>query len=479
MIRECTTKKCWENVSSTVEMNELAVMNMREYYDMKTRMNISFLERIKKEDLDLIHTLSFSSCFTIYHHEESICTEISQRIKAGEFIPKDVFILWACAQNFLKSAKFISTYYIDSHCVDFEGPGMQKYKEATMRSLKGHAIADGSRSRKYIANMPRMVNQLGLNFFNPLHFRQSLLTAYFKAVMSAAEGMNFLKESSTDDRMKAFYAQTGERYKAAAIEAYREHVYKGEYASNPQRESAYILAQVRDRIGDAHPLIDFYVTLHQERQRQKQEKRERNTREKQLKIEVIQAGQEERRVREIRELEEVNQRQKEAETSSKIIKAGATRPTSEPLFEVFAMENRGGREKKEPVVISKNEQRRLDREGKGKEKFVEEDNQSFEEEEPNEIVLDSPTYETFQCLTGQSVDRNVTLSDVVKLLTELRCIIKPGGNHIKAKAPNGGAWTLPPEWDGPIPAPYRAELNEFLQGTMDIDPQFVVLKNKK
>ena len=56
-------------------------------------------------------------------------------------------------------------------------------------------------------------------------------------------------------------------------------------------------------------------------------------------------------------------------------------------------------------------------------------------------------------LSKNKLDKNINRDQVIALLVEFRCsITAAGGSHQKATAPNGAEWTIPREWDGPIPS---------------------------
>lgn len=93
------------------------------------------------------------------------------------------------------------------------------------------------------------------------------------------------------------------------------------------------------------------------------------------------------------------------------------------------------------------------------------------EEVLSPIFLKTPDYQVFLSLVGQSQDRSISLDQVKILLTALNCNITTGhGRHQKATAENNQMWTIPGEWDGPIPHYYRQQLMDFLLADMDIDP---------
>lgn len=259
-----------------------------------------------------------------------------------------------------------------------------------------------------------------------------------------------------NDQISALYKAKEAEHLEQAIQAYHDHIYQGEYKNHPTKETEYILASLESLAENEKPLRDFYSKLRKERRdhdisqviREGKEKREREETAKKKIYEEQRKAIEERANK---------QRALHATTTSE-----STSPHELPSFDEKEIE---------PCIQEKMKKKTRGEAHTPLLQIIEKEKAPLTVE-PKIITLNSENYSVFQCLTGEKYDRNITLEKVLTLLkTGFSCKITNatgGGSHRKATAPNNYVWTIPPEWKGKIPAPYRNELMNFLLVNMGI-----------
>jgi hypothetical protein len=276
-----------------------------------------------------------------------------------------------------------------------------------------------------------------------------------------------LKEASqmvgqflTDNQMlKQAYETKAHGHLESAYKAYKGRIYENEYAGDPEKERQFILATLESFVGNDGPLRDFYCGLHQERRENQRQS-------------IVCGITEARRTAQLQERLVKEQTRDQEQARQNKLKTETTTTTTVPEMHAFEDNGKGKEKYKAPEKRVKEKRHFFG----PMPKPADPQNEAINAPIRQVISLDADNYYVFQCLTGGTYNRHITLEQVLTLLGKgLHCGFSlAGGSHNKATAPNHQMWTIPPAWNGPIPDHYRSQLMKFLLDKMDIDPDDVV-----
>lgn len=263
-----------------------------------------------------------------------------------------------------------------------------------------------------------------------------------------------IKHLQTDHpTLSTMYQEKGQEHLDLAFQLYKEKIYKDEYAHDAERADAFISARLEALAGNDEPIKTFYCTL----------RHDYHHRQRQVIARQIKAEQEERRIHEEKEHELTEQKAQRQQSRLKRLdlSSGTTTTSLDPL--IFE----SGPEEKYKAPTPR---------VKSKTHGTPSSPPSLETKEAETLLINKKTillepdnYYVYQSLTGEIYNKNITLKQVLHLLTNLQCTLSLGkGSHNKATAPNNHIWTIPPSWDGPIPAYYHGQLMEFLLHGMGV-----------
>lgn len=299
----------------------------------------------------------------------------------------------------------------------------------------------------------------------PQDYVQFLQGSYCGLLKGASNTVS--KLVGVNDQITVLYQRKAQDHLALAIKTYREKIYQGGYKNDPEKESEFILASLENLAENEEPLMDFYAKL----RLAKQARREHAI------AQMIREEQEERQRQEIAKQKQYEEKRKVLEERAAIQRNFQTSPVPDA-------ENLPSPCAKDPMpCIQKKEKIKTRGEAHPPSIEIIEKEKKVIEVERKIITLNRDNYYVFQCLTGENYNRNISLQSVITLLkTGFSCDITNaigGGSHKKATAPNNYVWTIPPEWKGPIPAPYRSELMHFLLVNMGIIEGLLEVKSGK
>jgi hypothetical protein len=307
------------------------------------------------------------------------------------------------------------------------------------------------------------------SLLNPHDFIRLPWTTYCGALHKASLIINTLSATCNNEVLAKLYLERAQKNAHNAFSFYKENVYHGQYNQNTETEQAFIQAQLNDIAGNPTPLNEFYRALHQ-RRREKQSQKI---------VEMIKTQQnlhhqEEKKRR--KQAIEKSQQKMEGEVKSLYQEESTDEPAS--FLEITtAVTNQSPVVRETPQeTISKKTKRR----GIANSPLLPANDTLNVEPGRNKLFLSPNDHHVFHSLTGGVLNRNISLQQVKTLLASpaIGCKItthNSGSSHAKATAPNGKMWTIPKAWDGPIPAYYRLQLNDFFQEALEIDPEDVIL----
>lgn len=412
-------------------------------------------------DLHVTLALSLNKTLNIYTHANGQFLELCQ----PTVITMQYYKLLMDNVNLtLKILDYLSIYIMDSSLDFIVYTESGRKKKSTGKNNMGR----GGKIKSTSYPSPS-----GKNVASVLHPRDFIVlpwTTYCGGLQSASVTMNTLSTQCIPQLQQA-YVQKAEQHAMDAFNFYKKNVYQGEYANDLEVEKAFIKARLADIVGNPAPLSEFYKAL---RQRHRDEQHQKL-------LKIIKAEQEVQRQQE----EERRQQEVAKKAQQKVTKILPEAEDSNNLLGVSSPEMISTSINQPSVVIESSPKTRLNGE-KIKTHGIPSPQQTSLlndmptlKEERKKIILSSDNHHVFHSLTGGKFDRSISLGEVKTLLTSpaLGCKISTGGSHPgKATALNGKMWTIPSPWQGPIPHYYRQQLNEFLQNSMEIDPDDVVLK---
>lgn len=375
-----------------------------------------------KEGSDVYYNLALHS--DIYQEPESM--QKYQSIVKNMTLVKDILVLF-------------ENYLTDSF-VPFEWELVED-NPSHKTSRRGRAKASPSKETKPTTPL-----------LNPEDCVPIILSTYCGMLKRAGDTITQLQ--TDNPLLMKMYQEKGRVHINLANNIYKEKIYKGEYAHDPEKVDTFILARLEALAGNEEALRVFYRTLTQDYQH----------RQRQVIVRHIRTEQEERQCQEERErhlAEEIAQRRQAHLNQLKLSKTMSTTTTTDlheveyqPEEKYQVIEPRlkpktHGTPYSPPPVETKQEEAAVI-------------NKQI-------ITLDPNSYHVFQSLTGKNYDKNITLKQVLQLLKDLKCTLSLAkGSHNKATAPNSQIWTIPRPWDGPIPGYYHGQLMEFLLHDMGI-----------
>lgn len=443
-----------------------AIKHRNEAYQLKYYFNIFYVDD-KQCHYNRIHGLSLKSFWDIYLDLNIFYDRLMKNFHTQTPDFNTCSNLEQQANISLKMMKFINTYFKDLYYFDYDSKEIQHFLNTQVEENKQSALSNPNKKWKeriILLQSAKIVPMM----YHPTYLLSRLNIIYCKEI----KGVSFVLDSfatSCSGKTKELYFERSKENLSKAVSFYKKNIYNNEYSSNPEKEEEFILARLDDLVDNPAPLTEFYRRLHQER-------RKRN---EQRIVDAIRSHQEEIR---INEKDKARQKVILAE-SAKFVVSQSKSSDPEPCYPDSILTEKETSINRIPDHTDKDICLKTPQEKKktrgtadpSKNSIVTQDNVPVEREETPPIYLSTEDFLVFQSLTGGSMDRNITLDRIKKLLTSmaLNCRVQTGGNHPKMTAPNGGAWTIPPKWDGPIPAYYRQQLNDFLQNVMEIDPETV------
>lgn len=303
----------------------------------------------------------------------------------------------------------------------------------------------------------------------------TLLWSTYSGIQKGASNM-ILNLKTTNETLKVTYQSKGNEHLKLAVDAYKKHVYKGEYQGNSHEEN-YVCAILDSLAGNDKPIKDFHDALRQERKKQQEEATAKKIRQQQ-----------ENQAEEKRKFDEECQATQRQTIQEKLTKnqnstneTFLSSPFVEQGFEPFnASENKQGeaslKPKKPRVKTHGNpDPSRAAQKSLSKSSMVQ-GNESPEKKYAI-VALDYDDHHVYLSLIGEVYNRKISSLQVQRLLAALHCKITPGkGSHQKATAHNHQVSIIPP-WDGDhIPDYYRLELMNYLLHSIGIDPESVKVK---
>lgn len=328
-----------------------------------------------------------------------------------------------------------------------DAPGWTVEEERSSQQTNGK----GKRKGKIAAPAAKKVS-----FLDPEDCVPVIASTYCGMLKAASNTISQLPTNNT--MLASVYQKKGKELLEYALRTYKEKVYKGEYANNPQKVDSFISARVEALAGNEEPIKDFYRTLRQDYQE----------RQRQAIVSRIKVEQAERQIQEEREHQRAEEdvQEKKARLNSSELRTGTATITIPTTLELQGFDNQPEEKYKvtEPRVKPKTHgtpSRTSPTETQRGEIFT---------INKQTIILEKNNYRIFQSLTGEIYDKHITLKEVLHLLEEdFKCTLSlAGGSHNKATAPNNKMWTIPRPWDGPIPGYYHGQLMDFLLYGMGI-----------
>lgn len=295
-----------------------------------------------------------------------------------------------------------------------------------------------------------------VSFLNPEDCVSVIASTYCGMLKAASNTVTQLPTNNTT--LASIYQSKRQELLNCALSTYKEKVYKGEYANNPEKVGGFILARLEALAENEEPIKNFYRTLRQDYQE----------RQRLAIVHLIKAEQAERQIYEERERQRAEENVQERKTRLNSLelrteKAKATTPTTLEL-QGFDRQPEEKYKVTEPRVKPKTQ---------GTPYLTSPTETRLEEIltiNKQTITLEEDDYRIFQSLTGEIYDKHITLKEVLHLLEGgFKCTLSLAtGSHNKATAPNNKMWTIPRPWDGPIPGYYHGQLMDFLLHDMGI-----------
>lgn len=297
----------------------------------------------------------------------------------------------------------------------------------------------------------------------------TLLWSTYSGIQKGASNM-ILNLKTTNEMLKTAYQSKGKEHLKLAVDAYKKHVYKGEYQGTSHEEN-YVCAILDSLAGNDKPITNFHHALRQERKKHQEEATAKKIRQQQ-----------ENQAEEKRKFDEECQATQRQTIQEKLTKNQNSTNETFPSSPSAKLGFEFSEIPKEPAVQPnkiRHKTRGIADPSRAPQKSI--PNKPLINDAPKEkqviVTLGYDDHQVYLSLIGEVYNRNISSLQIQHLLMALHCKITPGkGSHQKATAPNHQVSIIPP-WDGDhIPDYYRLELMNYLLHSIGIDPEQVKVK---